>query len=139
MSPSFCSIDPKYRKVSFRGTTCPSRLTSYSSSRVIVLKPDFMYSVLVLLSLKPFDYKVCLQNTTTYQPSPTVSIDCPFGSLLGFLELYFIFPFLRICVLVEGVDVQTEHLGSRVSIWVPIYLDDQVSSLSKIKNPGTHA
>src|SRR6185503_4948515 len=28
MSPSFCSTNPKYRKVVFWTTTCPSRLTS---------------------------------------------------------------------------------------------------------------
>src|SRR3954469_16097690 len=60
--PSSCNIDPKYRKVSFRGTTWPSRLTS-SSSHLVVLKPHIMYSVLVLLSLNPFDSKVCLHNS----------------------------------------------------------------------------
>ncbi|XBH95768.1 hypothetical protein VPH35_086280 [Triticum aestivum] len=60
--PSSCNIDPKYRKVSFRGTTWPSRLTS-SSSQLVVLKPHIMYSVLVLLSLNPFDSKVCLHNS----------------------------------------------------------------------------
>uniref|UniRef100_M8BVN2 AB hydrolase-1 domain-containing protein n=1 Tax=Aegilops tauschii TaxID=37682 RepID=M8BVN2_AEGTA len=60
--PSSCSIDPKYRKVSFWGTTWPSRLTS-SSSHLVVLKPHIMYSVLVLLSLNPFDSK-CYHDTS---------------------------------------------------------------------------
>src|SRR5664279_4537080 len=62
ISPSFCSIDPKYRKVSFSGTTCPSRLAS-SSSCLVVLKLHLMYSVLVLLSLKPFDSRVRLNSS----------------------------------------------------------------------------
>ncbi|CAN6361465.1 unnamed protein product [Urochloa humidicola] len=37
MSPSFCSIDPKYRKVSFLATTCPSRPPRTSHSRQIHL------------------------------------------------------------------------------------------------------
>src|SRR5664279_1798369 len=62
ISPSFCSIDPKYRKVSFSGTACPSKLTS-SSSCLVVLKLHLIYSVLVLLSLKPFDSRVRLHNS----------------------------------------------------------------------------
>jgi hypothetical protein len=66
MSPSFCSIDPKYQKVSFQGTTCPSRLTS-SSSRVVVLKSHLMYSVLVLLSLKPFSITTDISMSDLYK------------------------------------------------------------------------
>src|SRR6187551_2800915 len=62
MSPSFCSIDPKYLKVSFSATTCPSSLTS-PSSYLVPLKSHIMYSVLVLLSLKPLDSNVCLHNS----------------------------------------------------------------------------
>src|SRR4051812_38411499 len=40
--------------------TCPSRLTSSPSSWLVVLKPHLMYSVLVLLSLKPFDSKLLM-------------------------------------------------------------------------------
>src|SRR6185312_16131276 len=62
MSPSFCSTDPKYRKISFWTTTCPSRLTSPPSC-LVALKSHIMYSVLVLLSLNPFDSNVRLHNS----------------------------------------------------------------------------
>src|SRR6185503_15256559 len=59
MSPSFCSTDTKYRKVSFWTTTCPSRLTSPPSC-LVALKSHIIYSVLVLLSLNHFDSNVRL-------------------------------------------------------------------------------
>src|SRR6185503_10492943 len=62
MSPSFCSIEPKYRKVSLWDTTCPSRLTSPPSC-LDALKSHLMYSVLVLLSLNPFDSNVRLHSS----------------------------------------------------------------------------
>src|SRR6185312_9644319 len=62
MSPSFCSTDPKYRKVSFWTTTCLSRLTSPPSC-LVALKSHIMYSVLVLLSLNPFDSNVRLHSS----------------------------------------------------------------------------
>jgi hypothetical protein len=43
------------------GIVCPSKLT-FSSSELSQLNWHFIYSVLVLLSLKPFDSKVCLHN-----------------------------------------------------------------------------
>src|SRR6266540_1778356 len=43
--------------VSSLGTTCPSRLTSPSFC-LVALNSHIIYSVLVLLSLKPFDSKV---------------------------------------------------------------------------------
>uniref|UniRef100_A0A0A9DIM1 Secreted protein n=1 Tax=Arundo donax TaxID=35708 RepID=A0A0A9DIM1_ARUDO len=58
MSSSFCSTDPRYRKVSFWGTTLPSKLTSPSSC--LLAKSHLIYSVFVLLSLKSFDSRVCL-------------------------------------------------------------------------------
>src|SRR6185312_6921663 len=61
MSPSFCSIDPKYKKVSFGATTCPSRLTSPPSC-IVALKSHIMCSVLVLLRLNPFDSNVRLHS-----------------------------------------------------------------------------
>uniref|UniRef100_A0A0A9DWW6 Uncharacterized protein n=1 Tax=Arundo donax TaxID=35708 RepID=A0A0A9DWW6_ARUDO len=62
MSPSFCSTDPRYRKVSFWGTTLPSKLTSPSSC--LLTKSHLIYSVFVLLSLKPFESRVCLQSSS---------------------------------------------------------------------------
>ncbi|KAK8451131.1 hypothetical protein SEVIR_6G157201v4 [Setaria viridis] len=58
-----CSIDPKYRNVSFLGTTWPSKLTSPSSC-VVVLESHLIYSVLILLSLKPFDSRVSRHNSS---------------------------------------------------------------------------
>ena len=63
ISLSLCSIDPKYQKVSFLGTTWPSKLIS-SSSRVVVPKSHLIYSVLVLLSLKSLDSKVSRYNSS---------------------------------------------------------------------------
>uniref|UniRef100_A0A0A8YNQ6 Secreted protein n=1 Tax=Arundo donax TaxID=35708 RepID=A0A0A8YNQ6_ARUDO len=61
MSPSFCSTDPKYRKVSFWSTILPSKLTSHSSC--LLANSHLIYSIFVLLSLKPFDSRVCLQSS----------------------------------------------------------------------------
>ncbi|CAA0830265.1 Unknown protein, partial [Striga hermonthica] len=55
-------INPKYRKVSFLATTCPSRLTSPSSC-VAMLKVHVMYSVFVLLSMKPFDSNLSFHSS----------------------------------------------------------------------------
>uniref|UniRef100_A0A0A9HM38 Uncharacterized protein n=1 Tax=Arundo donax TaxID=35708 RepID=A0A0A9HM38_ARUDO len=61
MLPSFCSIDPKYQRYPSKVSPARLRQTS-SSSYLVVLKLHVMYSVLVLLSLKPFDSKVCLHS-----------------------------------------------------------------------------
>ena len=55
------SIDPKYRNVSFLGTTWHSKLIS-SFSRVVVPKSHLIYSL--LLSLKPLDSKVSRHNSS---------------------------------------------------------------------------
>jgi hypothetical protein len=61
--PSLYNINPKYQNMSFMGTTCPSKLTS-SSSELSWLNWHLIYSVLVILSLKPFDSKFCLHNSS---------------------------------------------------------------------------
>jgi hypothetical protein len=61
-SPSFWSINPKKRNVSFLDTTWQSSLT-LPSSYVIASESHFMYSVLYLPSLKPFASKVRLHNS----------------------------------------------------------------------------
>jgi hypothetical protein len=65
---SFCNIDLKYQNISFMCTTCPSKLTS-SSSELSSLNWHLIYSVLVLLSQKPFDSKVYLHNSS-FQSTP---------------------------------------------------------------------
>jgi hypothetical protein len=59
--PSLCNIDHKYRNMSFMSITCPSRLTSLLFE-LSSLNWHFVYLVLVLLSLKPFDSEVRFHN-----------------------------------------------------------------------------
>jgi hypothetical protein len=63
ISLSLCNIYPKYQNILFMSTTYPSKLTSLSFE-LSLLNWYIIYSVLVLLNIKPFDSNIHLHNSS---------------------------------------------------------------------------
>ncbi|KAK9142950.1 hypothetical protein Syun_012350 [Stephania yunnanensis] len=73
MLPSFCMIDPRYLKWFTLETSNSPNFTTPSSRCLVFPNSQCMYSVFVLLNLKPLDSNVFLQSSNFLFTSSLVS------------------------------------------------------------------